>query len=63
MYLPALSRHITTPVIVRVLRSTQDEVAEDHVDEGDNVDEDSWVRGVAFETFICPTTSRLIYVV
>ena len=62
-YKRVLPRNITTPIEVRVLRS-RDEEHQNHVDvERDSKEEECWVRGVAFESFICPTTSRLIYVV
>ena len=59
-----LSRHITTLVIGRVRRSPTDEVGHDDIDdEEESPKEDSWMRGITMESFICPTISRLIYVV
>lgn len=59
---PTLPRHIVDPVEVRVLeKKVVDANCQEEEEEGEGVDQ--WVRGTATSSFVCPVTSRLIYVV
>ena len=56
-----LSTNITTPVHVRVLRVGETMQENDVDEEGESLEVDTWVKGVALESYICSTMLQLMY--